>query len=191
VVYTVTLSDGSAIDSSLITFTMASRTFSFYSIDNSKDGTYNLKVTGYFTGMPINSYQSATFTLTVGPDCSTASITSSSLTSQSYTVNSGASTYVFPEFTSACTTCFTICPVNYVLTLSDDSAYDASVITFTASTKTIQFQSTDNIKAGTYSLKVTGYFTGMVVISYQSALFSLTVLPDCSIETLSASTLIA
>jgi hypothetical protein len=80
--------------------------------------------------------------------------------------------------------------VNYVLTLFDDSAIDASVITFTASSKTIQFQSTDNLKAGSYSLKVTGYFTGMTISYYQSALFSLTVLPDCAVEILTASTLI-
>ena len=137
VVYALALSDGSAFDSTLITFAAATRTVSIYSTDNAKSGSYTLKVTGYFTGMASSSYASATFTLTVNPNCATATITSSTLTSQTYTVASTAGSYVFPAFTSTCSACFAYCPVAYTLALSDGTTYDSTLITLTSASKTV------------------------------------------------------
>jgi hypothetical protein len=135
-------------------------------MDISKVGAYTMKVTGYFTGMPPASYKSSLFPLKVTPDCSTQTIIASTLSDQSYTISAIQMDYVFPTFTSSCPSCFTLCPVVYIVTLSDGSAIDSSLITLDMATRTISLYSIDNLKAGTYILKVTGYFTGMPIGSY-------------------------
>lgn len=116
------------------------------------------------------------------PECSTQTLTPSVLIDQTYTASFSRLDYVISAFTSPCSTCFTMCPIVYSLSLSDDSSYDPSLITFDPSTLTVSIFTNSASKSGSYTLKVSAYFTGQSM-PYSSSTFLLTIGVSCAVET--------
>lgn len=85
IVYIMTLSSGSSIDTTLITFTTATPSISVYTTDISKEGTYILKIIGTLNGYSISN--SATFSLIVYDACTLSTISSTSISDYSYDIS--------------------------------------------------------------------------------------------------------
>lgn len=74
---------------------------------------------------------------------------------QSYTIFDAAKTVSVPAFSPAKSVCGTF---TYSATYADSTPLDSSVFTFTsAAAPSLQIQSSDYTKAGSYSIKVSGY----------------------------------
>jgi hypothetical protein len=87
----MTLSDGSSLDSSFISFaTIINPTITVYTTDSSKIGTYSLLIKGTITGQ--TNFNNATFSLVISDPCSASVISSSTIPDYTYDISSGLMT---------------------------------------------------------------------------------------------------
>ncbi|CDW71724.1 cadg domain containing protein [Stylonychia lemnae] len=158
ITYTLTLSDGSAIDSSFIrTFEPSNRTIIVYTQDESKAqiSSYSLKLTGYLTNYPTTT-QSQSFSLDI-KSCYQDSINiSPSITDKSHLAKPTVTTTTTLVTITSTQSLSGICPqVTYTLvgvgSLNNEIVADQI---FTLSSNILTVTTVDTSKIGVYKLKV-------------------------------------
>jgi hypothetical protein len=129
-IYSITYSDGSAIDTSVFTFNSAgSMTLNTYTTLTSKVNNYALQITGQQGAYTVNK-QSISIPINVIDNCPATTIGVPTILAQTYQIYVSTLTVNIPLFTS--TMIDAICGTfSYTATYNDNSAIDTSVFTFT------------------------------------------------------------
>jgi hypothetical protein len=138
--YTLTLADGSAIDTSFITFSASSNSMTVLTTDTTKYGTYSLINKGTITGYTGSS--SVTFSLVID----VCTITTNSIADYYYTIASGSKTIASLAWSSG-SYCYE--SISYTMTAQSGSSLP-SFITLISNHVTVSTSTSSNY--GIYKL---------------------------------------
>lgn len=173
--YSLTLSDDSAIDSSFLTFTPATRQLVISTSNIAKAGVYNLKLVGTITGFTPTNYHAITLTLV---DACLGTVITQSVIPDPYVydINSGTldliATLAFTQSVAYCGT------ITYTLRNQDTTAADS--IVQLVSTNLIKVQTSLSAKVDDYYLEIVATVPGYTT---SSAPFTLQVTDECAVAT--------
>ena len=153
--------NGSALDSTVFTFTSGTSTFEIESSDTAEVATYNLKVTAKYTGASYININELPFTVIVDDPCSVASLlidpTIVTSLSINYLIGYPQDVQTFAQ--SKVSPILPDCPV-FLFSLTDQSGTTPDATIFTFSADTLTTSSTDLSQANTYPLRLSVRYTG-------------------------------
>lgn len=129
--------------------------FIVYSTDNTKVGTYHLKLQAQFAGIVTSPtwFSSNTFTLAIYHECTTASLTVPDVSDYTYIIGDDALTITLDAFTESVGSCGSF---SYSMEIADTITDDNGVISFSSSTRTLTVYTSSVSYRGWYDIEIVG-----------------------------------
>jgi hypothetical protein len=157
VTYNLVMSDGSAIDSSVFTFSSCDQsalTLTIYTTDTTKEGVYNFILYG---SLDDQTSTSVAFAITIVSHCYLQTLTAVTTSAGSYNLGDTALTKSLSAFTISTGHCTV---ATYTLTYSDGSAIDTTIFTYSASALTLVVSTNVAANIKSYTFLLTGSLSG-------------------------------
>ena len=150
-IYGITNSDGTNIDTTVFTFDSTNLVLSVFTSDISKVKLYGIKVIGYV--IDVATKVEISFNVDIRDNCENLIITKSADVTPTYVVKDPSVTLNAFTFTPSLTTCGSLV---FTLLNQDNSNYDPTIFTFDNAAPSIAIQTNDINLAAQYDLKLTG-----------------------------------